>query len=59
MNGFALMATSIAYGRCVFGEFQLFSWSWRGEQMFLAFTALDDFGFHEVSPVNKWFWNFR
>ena len=28
VGGFALMATSIAYGRCVFGEFQLFSWSW-------------------------------
>ena len=28
VDGFALMATSIAYGRCVFGEFQLFSWSW-------------------------------
>ena len=28
VDGFALIATSIAYGRCVFGEFQLFSWSW-------------------------------
>ena len=36
------IATSIAYGRCVFGEFQLFSWSWGGEQMFLDSTTLRD-----------------